>query len=290
MTNKSHYIGRFAPSPTGHLHLGSLAAALASYLDARAHAGRWLIRIEDVDQTRCKKEYTLSILETLKRLEMHSDGDILIQSERTARYEAVLEALKEKGDVFGCSCSRADIAKANRLTGVSLTHYPGTCRSGTDKAIRAWRFLTQAGEIAFVDRWMGAFSQDVEKAVGDFVVYRADGCFAYQLAVLVDDYDCGVNHIVRGADLLDNTPRQMALLTALGYPIPRYMHIPLILNDRNEKLSKQAGATPLADDLLGQCEWVFTQWDFPRVGATSLNRFYQTATELWKERFCGFGK
>lgn len=281
---QSQYVGRFAPSPTGHLHLGSLAAAIASFVDARAHNGRWLIRIEDVDQTRCKKEWAQSILETLKRLEMPSDAPIIFQSDRVDRYEEILEKLKRDDHVFGCSCSRSEINKAN-VNGSNPNHYPGTCRTGTDKPIRAWRFLTDSTPITFTDRWMGPFTQDVEKEVGDFVIKRADGLFAYQLAVIVDDHDQGINHIVRGADLIDNTARQIAIYRALGFPVPHYMHIPLVLNDRSEKLSKQAGATPLTDDLLAQCEWVWTFFGFSRIGADSLDAFYRVAIEQWQERF-----
>lgn len=282
---RTQYIGRFAPSPTGHLHLGSLAAALASYVDARAHNGRWLIRIEDVDQTRCKTEWTESILETLKRLEMDSDGEIILQSQRTQRYEEVFQQLKDQHHVYGCSCSRSEIQKANALTGLPLSHYPGTCRKGSLHTIRAWRFLTDSTPITFNDRWLGSFSQNVEQEVGDFIIKRADGLFAYQLAVIVDDHDQGVNHIVRGADLLDNTPRQIALYKALSYPIPQYMHIPLVLNEHNEKLSKQSGAHPLKDNLLEQCQWVWSFFGFSKVGAKSLSAFYRVAIEQWQERF-----
>lgn len=283
--NTHQYIGRFAPSPTGHLHLGSLAAAIASYLDARANKGLWLIRIEDVDQTRCKQSWAKSILETLNKLEMHSDGDVIFQSQRTARYEEVFQELKKGGHIFGCSCSRSEIQKVNLQLGMPLSHYPGTCRNGTTLPIRAWRFRTDSSPITFNDRWMGPFSQNVEKDVGDFVIKRADGLFAYQLAVIVDDHDQGVTHIVRGADLIDNTARQIAMHKALSYTLPTYMHIPLVLNERHEKLSKQGGATPLSDDLLAQCEWVWSFFGFPRIGACSLTAFYQVATDLWKERF-----
>lgn len=283
--DKEPYIGRFAPSPTGRLHAGSLAAALASYVDARAHGGTWLIRIEDVDIQRCSKESALSILDVLARLEMQSDAPVVWQTERFERYEAVLKELIENGMAYGCSCSRSEIQKANLALGREGMIYPGTCRAGAQGAARAIRFRTHDAPITVHDRWSFPFTQCVESEVGDFVIKRADGNWAYQLAVLVDDHDAGVTDVVRGADLIDNTPRQIQLLNALGWDVPRYMHIPLVLNDRQEKLSKQAGALALSDDLLEETERAWTHLGFERIGADRLSAFYPVAIEQWKEKF-----
>ena len=283
MTNQ--YIGRFAPSPTGRLHAGSLAAALASFIDARAHHGQWLIRIEDVDTGRCKKEWADDILQTLTELQMHSDGEVIWQSKRIDRYTDVLNQLITSGKAYGCSCTRLEIEKANEALGHKSNHYPGTCRTGAKSAIRSWRFLTNHEKVSFTDRWLGEFSQDVESSVGDFVIKRADGLFAYQLAVVVDDHDCGVTDIVRGADLIDNTPRQIALMRALGWSVPRYMHIPLVLNDRHEKLSKQAGARPLGNDLMLELAHAWRHLGFEEIRADSFEAFYQEASLQWANRF-----
>ena len=283
--DKEPYVGRFAPSPTGRLHAGSLAAALASYVDARAHGGTWLIRIEDVDIQRCSKESALSILDVLARLEMQSDAPVVWQTERFERYEAVLKELIENGMAYGCSCSRSEIQKANLALGREGMIYPGTCRAGAQGAARAIRFRTHDEPITVHDRWSFPFTQCVESEVGDFVIKRADGNWAYQLAVLVDDHDAGVTDVVRGADLIDNTPRQIQLLNALGWDVPRYMHIPLVLNDRQEKLSKQAGALALSDDLLEETERAWTHLGFERIGADRLSAFYPIAIEQWKEKF-----
>lgn len=283
MTN--HYIGRFAPSPTGRLHAGSLAAALASFIDARAHHGQWLIRIEDVDTGRCKKEWADDILRTLSALQMHSDGEIVWQSSRIDRYTDVLNQLITSGKAYGCSCTRLEIEKANEALGLQSNHYPGTCRTGAKSAIRSWRFLTNHEKVTFTDRWLGEYSQDVETEVGDFVIKRADGLFAYQLAVVVDDHDCCVTDIVRGADLIDNTPRQIALMRALGWSVPRYMHIPLVLNDRHEKLSKQAGARPLGNDLMLELSHAWEHLGFEAICADSFEAFYQEASLQWANRF-----
>ena len=283
MTNQ--YIGRFAPSPTGRLHAGSLAAALASFIDARAHHGQWLIRIEDVDTGRCKKEWADDILQTLSALQMLSDGEVIWQSKRIDRYTNVLNQLIESGKAYGCSCTRLEIEKANKALGLKSNHYPGTCRTGAKGAIRSWRFLTNHEKVTFTDRWLGEYSQDVETEVGDFVIKRADGLFAYQLAVVIDDHDCGVTDIVRGADLIDNTPRQIALMRALDWNEPSYMHIPLVLNDRHEKLSKQAGARPLGNDLMLELAHAWCHLGFEEIRADSFEAFYQEASLQWANRF-----
>lgn len=280
-----NYIGRFAPSPTGLLHAGSLVAALASFIDAKAHHGKWLIRIEDVDQTRCKKEWAEGILSVLDRLEMKSDGPILWQSQRTDRYLEVIDQLIAQKKVYGCSCTRHTIEEENVRLGAPLNHYPGTCRQGPHGTIRSWRFLTNDTPITFTDRWSGHYSQNVEKEVGDFVVKRADGLFAYQLAVVIDDHDSGVTDIVRGADLIDNTPRQLAIYRALGWKEPTYMHIPLVLNDRHEKLSKQGGARPLSENLLEELNHAWHHLGFAPISAKNPTDFYNQTIPLWQNRF-----
>ncbi|HEY0954798.1 MAG TPA: tRNA glutamyl-Q(34) synthetase GluQRS [Roseateles sp.] len=240
------YRGRFAPSPTGPLHAGSLVAALASWLDARAHGGQWLVRIEDVDGPRCPQGADALILGQLDALGLHPDEPPVWQSRRSALYQAALDRLIASGHAYGCACTRAEIAAA---AGPRARHgelvYPGTCRHGTQgRPIRAWRFRVE-GRIAWQDRRLGAQSQDLSTEVGDFVLKRADGLWAYQLAVVVDDAEQGITDIVRGEDLADNTPRQIALQQALGLPTPRYLHTPLVLAADGHKLSKQNGAAAL---------------------------------------------
>jgi glutamyl-Q tRNA(Asp) synthetase len=242
----SGYIGRFAPSPTGPLHFGSLVAAVASWIDARAHGGQWLVRIEDVDATRTVKGADDAILRTLEALGLTWDGEVQWQSRRSAHYEAALERLRAAGYVYRCRCSRKEIADSG-LVGLEGAIYPGTCRRlGLPAgASLAERVIAPSARVTFVDRAIGAVSQDVAADIGDFVVRRRDGLFAYQLAVVVDDALQGVTHVVRGADLLWSTPRQIFLQRALGYPTPRYLHFPVVTNAAGEKLSKQAGAAAI---------------------------------------------
>ena len=240
------YRGRFAPSPTGPLHAGSLVAALASWLDARAHGGQWLVRIEDVDGPRCPAGMDQIILGQLDALGLRPDEPPVWQSRRGVLYEAALNRLMASGHAYGCACTRAEIAAA---AGPRPRHgelvYPGTCRSGTNgRPVRAWRLRVE-GRVDWHDRRLGAQSQDLEAEVGDFVLKRADGLWAYQLAVVVDDAAQGITDVVRGEDLADNTPRQIALQRALGLPTPRYLHTPLVLAADGHKLSKQNGAAAL---------------------------------------------
>ena len=281
------YRGRFAPSPTGELHAGSLACAMASFLDARAHDGIWIVRIEDIDTLRCRAEYGFSILETLKQFGLVSDEEVVWQSKRTALYEAAFIRLKEKGIVYGCACSRADIEKEEKRLNLPHGRYPGTCRSGTHgKPIRSWRFKVATGVVMFKDRLCEAFAEDTEEFVGDFIIRRADGLWAYQLAVVVDDAAQGITDIVRGEDLLDNTPRQLQLIRALGYKAPRYMHIPLVLNSFGEKLSKQRKAPPIvADNPLATLEALLAHFHLEKTGATTLDEFWRLATLRWKEKY-----
>lgn len=277
------YIGRFAPSPTGALHAGSLVAALASWLDARAHHGRWLIRIEDIDPPRCQAGADQEILRQLAACGLHSDAPVVWQSQRHALYEKALQQLQAQKMAYPCGCTRKDIEAAWQAQG--LIHerhverpYPGTCRHGLQgKPARAWRFAleqqihdlqenqpealshqsysatqnialkqhaleSRCPVLHWQDRRLGAQQQNLITGVGDFVLRRADGLWAYQLAVVVDDAEQGITDVVRGEDLADNTPRQLMLQRALGLTQPRYLHTPLVCMENGEKLSKQHGA------------------------------------------------
>jgi glutamyl-Q tRNA(Asp) synthetase len=239
-------VGRFAPSPTGPLHFGSLVAALASWLDARAAGGRWLVRIEDLDRPRVQPGAADEILRTLQALGLGWDGEVLYQSRRGALYREALERLAPH--TYGCACTRREIADSSLGLAVDGARiYPGTCRAGLapERATRALRVRVASEEIRFVDRAQGAQAQVLSREVGDFVLYRADGLFAYQLAVVVDDAAQGVTDVVRGADLLDSTARQIYLQRLLGVPQPRYLHLPVAVNAAGEKLSKQTGARPV---------------------------------------------
>ena len=240
------YAGRFAPSPTGPLHFGSLVAALASWLDARAARGRWLVRIEDLDAPRQQQGAAHVILRTLERFGLNWDGPVVYQSLRSQAYEAVLQKLRLQ--TYWCGCSRREISDSSLgIAADGAQIYPGTCRGGlpAGKAARALRLNTGKEVIAFTDRVQGAQAQVLESEVGDFIVYRADGQFAYQLAVVVDDAEQEITDVVRGADLLDSTARQIHLQRLLGLPTPRYLHVPAALNAAGEKLSKQTGARPI---------------------------------------------
>jgi glutamyl-Q tRNA(Asp) synthetase len=242
------YVGRFAPSPTGPLHFGSLVAAVASWLDARAAGGEWHLRIEDVDATRTVPGAEDEILRALEALGLHWDGPVVRQRERNARYAEALATLRGKGRVYRCRCSRREIADSG-THGIDGIVYPGTCRDlalGADIP-GADRFRVDSSPVEFADRLQGPQSQRLDRDIGDFVVKRRDGLFAYQLAVVVDDADLGVTDVVRGADLLDSTPRQVALQRALGFATPRYLHIPVATRN-GEKLSKQTLAPALAAD------------------------------------------
>jgi glutamyl-Q tRNA(Asp) synthetase len=261
----THYIGRFAPSPTGPLHKGSLVAAMASYLDARAHHGRWLLRIEDIDEARTIPGSAETILETFERLAAH---------------------------VYPCGCTRREIADSRLgVASDGAAVYPGTCRQGLapGKAARAYRLRmpdAEGGLVAFEDRWMEHITQHLASEVGDFVLKRADGFWAYQLAVVVDDAEQGITHVVRGSDLLDSTPRQIYLQRLLDLPTPRYLHVPVVVNAKGEKLSKQTGA--LALDLTKPLEELLAAAAFLglTIGkANSIDEFWQRAITAWKDRF-----
>ncbi len=240
------YIGRFAPSPTGPLHFGSLVAAVASYLDARAHGGAWLVRIEDVDGTRCQPRFADEILATLKAFGLNWDGEVMVQSERTPQYQAAFDQLAGINLTYACACSRKEIADS-AITGIDGPVYPGTCRNLQLPPQRnAIRVRTMPGEICFADRVQGRCGQRLDADIGDFVLRRRDHLFAYQLAVVVDDADQGITHIVRGADLLDSTARQIYLQQLLHLPTPTYLHIPVVTNTAGQKLSKQTLAPAIS--------------------------------------------
>ncbi len=245
------YAGRFAPTPSGPLHAGSLVAALASWLDARAHGGRWLVRIDDLDTPRNAAGAAETILAQLARCGLVGDEPVACQSSAAERYESALRRLVGQGDAYPCGCSRRELAQAPPSRGGGFEGgervYPGTCRHGLHgRPARAWRLCTAAAPpVRWRDRRLGAQCQDVAREVGDFVLSRADGIWAYQLAVVVDDAQAGITDVVRGEDLASSTARQILLQQRLGLPTPRYLHTPLVLADDGRKLSKQNGARPL---------------------------------------------
>jgi glutamyl-Q tRNA(Asp) synthetase len=277
------YRGRFAPSPTGPLHFGSLIAAVGSYLEARTNGGEWLVRMEDLDRPREERGAADAILRILEAHGFEWDGPVIRQSDRSGRYSVALARLQKSGYVFPCACSRREISDSI-LGSENERVYPGTCRNGVGpgRLARAIRVRVGDAVIAFDDRFQGRFEQDLAREVGDFVVKRADGLFAYQLAVVVDDFEQGITDVVRGADLLGSTPRQMLLQQRLGYPTPRYGHLPVAVNRGGEKLSKQTLAAPLDEaeaplqlgralaflgheppqtrDLAAIWEWALTNW------------------------------
>jgi glutamyl-Q tRNA(Asp) synthetase len=288
MSAASAYRGRFAPSPTGPLHLGSLVAALASWLDARAHGGTWLVRIEDLDPPREEPGAARDILATLDAFGLVSDEPVLWQHTRDELYASALRRLQQAGRVYACQCSRAQVAGAAALLGLPASIYPGTCRDlGLAQTPgRALRFRVGDDRVEFVDRACGTFAQQVAREVGDFVVRRADGLTAYQLAVVVDDAAQGITDVVRGADLLDNTPRQIALQRSLGVFTPRYLHVPVVLAPDGEKLSKQNGAVALdRTRVLDELACAASHLGMPRLGAASRDAFLRVATKWWRERW-----
>jgi glutamyl-Q tRNA(Asp) synthetase len=287
-------IGRFAPSPTGPLHAGSLVAALASWLDVRAldpEGGRWWVRIEDVDRPRCPTGTDRLILAQLAACGLHADAPPLWQSTRDAAYAAALQQLADGGQAYPCACTRADIDRA--LAAAGQPHhrfgervYPGTCRPEhgglRGRPARAWRLRVPAGPVAWADRRLGAQLQDVAAEVGDFVLRRADGLWAYQLAVVVDDAFQGVTHVVRGEDLADNTARQIVLQRALGLPTPAYLHTPLVLADDGHKLSKQNGAEALdLDDPVRALQAAGHVLGLPPLNATTPPDWLAQAVPAW---------
>jgi glutamyl-Q tRNA(Asp) synthetase len=282
------YRGRFAPSPTGPLHAGSLVAALASWLDARAAGGAWIVRIEDLDPPREVAGAGDEILRQLAACGLESDEPVRLQSRRTDAYDQAFRRLADAGLVYGCACSRKDVeAAVAARPGWPAGVYPGTC-SGTTVApasVRAWRLRVPDATVSFVDRAVGPYAQSLAREVGDFVIRRADGLWAYQLAVVVDDADQRITDVVRGADLLDNTPRQIHLQRALGLPALRYLHVPVVVNERGEKLSKQTFAPPLDRHApLAALEAAGRHLGLPRIGADDVASFLRAATAQWRQR------
>ena len=300
------YRGRFAPSPTGPLHFGSLVAALGSCLDARSQGGQWLLRMEDVDTPRNVPGAADDILRTLEGFGFAWDGPVLWQSRRSAAYAAALAQLRAAGLAYGCACSRKEIAdSATRPAVDGGLAYPGTCRGGlaAGRAVRAWRLRVGDELVEFNDRVQGRQVQNLERDVGDFVLLRADGLYAYQLAVAVDDEFQRISDVVRGADLIASTPRQIWLQRCLGYATPRYAHLPVATNGAGEKLSKQtlapavqlgqAGVALVAAlDFLGQAppadlaragvrqiwDWALANWSFARIPQQPACHFAGLAT------------
>jgi glutamyl-Q tRNA(Asp) synthetase len=284
----STYRGRFAPSPTGPLHFGSLVAALASYCDARAVGGEWLLRIEDVDEPRSRPGAEAQILAALERYGFQWDGPVTRQSERTALYEAALAQLQAADLVYPCNCTRRELDTAP-LGASGERVYPGTCRDGipspfTGRRQHAWRVRVGAAIVDCADRLQATQRQDLARDVGDFVVKRADGLFAYQLAVVIDDAQQGITDVVRGADLLASTPRQVLLQNLLAFPSPAYLHVPVASNAAGEKLSKQTRASPLPVSPLPSlvAAWRFLeQLPFPESPA-SVAEFWRVAIASWR--------
>jgi glutamyl-Q tRNA(Asp) synthetase len=280
------YHGRFAPSPTGPLHFGSLVAAVGSYLDARAHHGSWGVRMEDLDPPREAKGAKRQIVNALRDFGFDWDGEILYQSTRGRAYRAAFDQLMEKGLVYPCACTRKEIADSTLHTSVLAARqliYPGTCRNGlaAGRTARAWRIRVPDFLIEFEDRARGKVTQNLAKETGDFVLQRADGLWAYQLAVVVDDAMAGITDVVRGADLLTSTPRQIFLQRCLGVPTPRYLHLPVALNEDGEKLSKQTGARPIAaSESRALFQMAFDFLGLPEAGTLTL----ATAVEAWRRK------
>jgi glutamyl-Q tRNA(Asp) synthetase len=284
------YRGRFAPSPTGPLHFGSMVAAVGSFLEARHRGGEWLVRMEDLDSPREAPGAADDILRTLEAFGLHWDGEVVYQSRRHALYAEALEKLQAQDALYACACSRREIADSS-VSGVDGLVYPGTCRAGIapGRAPRAWRVKVDAQRIEFIDAIQGKMARDMSTDFGDFVVRRADGFFAYQLAVVVDDAAQGITGIVRGADLIESTPRQIHLQRLLGLTMPDYLHLPVALNAQSEKLSKQTFAAPLdaARPLpaLLQVMRFLGQDVPPELAAGGIEDFWRWAVMHWEAKY-----
>ncbi|MDL2357493.1 MAG: tRNA glutamyl-Q(34) synthetase GluQRS [Pseudomonadota bacterium] len=298
MPTRPPYIGRFAPSPTGRLHAGSVLAAVASYLDARVHRGRWLVRIEDVDEARSAPGAAEAVLALLQQLGMQWDGEVIWQSRRGALYQAAFEQLGQR--TYPCGCNRREIVDSRLGTAPDGSAvYPGTCRQGLGpgKSMRSLRVRVPepgADLVAFAGRFAGPLLHHLAIDAGDFVLKRADGYWAYQLAVVVDDADQGVTDVVRGADLLDSTPRQIYLQRLLGLPTPRYLHVPVLRNAHGEKLSKQTGAAAVTPH--DEAQAVAALLDaarglgLPLGHAASLAAFWDAAIPAWAALLAAHGE
>lgn len=282
------YVGRFAPSPSGPLHAGSVVAALASYLDARAHGGSWLVRMEDLDSPRNVLGADQVILGQLQALGMRWDGEVLYQSHRLSAYQRSFNALLSLNLVYPCGCTRREIADSVlRKQGQfpdGERPYPGTCRLGQPEGRQAlsWRLRVPEGRTSFQDRWLGAMVQEVSQVVGDFVLRRADGIWAYQLAVVVDDAHQGVTHVVRGEDLLSSTARQLLLFNLLGLAPPSYLHVPVVTDELGQKLSKQNGAAAIdLSDPLGVLQRAWWALGFDSLPVADVSEFWSAAISVW---------
>lgn len=293
MPAQAPYIGRFAPSPTGPLHLGSLATALGSFLDAKVHGGKWLLRIEDIDEGRCDATSVEHIVHTLKRHGLNWHGDVWVQSQRHAVYETALKCLSELGLTYPCACTRKEIEGANsrRAPGENRV-YPGTCRHGmpTGRMARAIRFRCPAEPIEWQDHRLGDFNDDLNRSSGDFVLKRGDGFWAYHLVVVVDDLKSRVSHIVRGEDLADTTARQIAVWKALQGGLdakavlqpPAYWHLPVILAEDGQKLSKQTGAQAVPEhDPVMNLNLVWQHFGLGKIKATDVTQWLELAAPVW---------
>jgi len=281
----SAYIGRFAPSPTGPLHVGSLATAIGGWLDAKINGGHWLLRIEDVDQPRCVEGATEHILQTLERFALRWDGEVIIQSQRSSAYESALAHLSQGGLTFPCGCTRKAIetlqGQRQRNT---ASIYPGTCRNGlpAGTTARAIRFKADNKPVRWYEFDRGEQQENVGEESGDFIIHRADGFWAYQLAVVVDDVFQGVSKVVRGCDLMDSTGKQVALFQAFEATVPEYWHLPLVLNEHGEKLSKQSGARALnMHQPIEEMNRAFQVFGLPAMIADTPAQWLDKALPLW---------
>ena len=281
------YRGRFAPSPTGPLHFGSMVAAVGSFLQAKSRGGQWLVRIEDIDPPREVPGAADDILRTLEACGMNWDGAVMYQSRRHGVYEGALKMLERFDAIYPCACSRREIADSS-MQGVDGPVYPGTCRDGIapGRAPRAWRVKVDGQIVEFADALQGRVHRTLATDFGDFILRRADGLFAYQLAVVVDDAEQGINEIVRGADLIESTPRQMHLQRLLNLPTPRYAHLPVALNARGEKLSKQTFAAPVdaarPQQFLFQVLRFLGQQPPADLAENSIDDFWRWAVAHWR--------
>jgi len=281
------YVGRFAPSPTGPLHFGSLVAAVASFCEARANQGRWLVRMEDLDKPREIKGAADTILHQLEAFGFEWDDTVVYQSQRSALYADALDQLNRKQLIYPCTCTRKEIADSSTTFGIDGRIYPKTCLHHPIKpdTAMAWRIQTQNNAISFHDGIQQLIQQNIGLDVGDFILKRADGLFAYQLAVVVDDAAQGITHIVRGADLLDSTPRQIYLQLQLDFSTPKYAHVPVAANANNEKLSKQTLAKPIevstASELLYDALCFLGQHPPATIKNAPLNTIWLWVIEHW---------
>ncbi len=284
MSEPAPYVGRFAPSPTGPLHFGSLLAAVASYLQARVNQGKWLLRVEDIDPPRAQAGADQRIIDALEAYGFEWDGPVSYQSQFAARHETLVQRLLDSGHAYRCSCSRRDLASARR--GPLGTIYPGTCRSGSRAEDVAIRVRTDNELIHFVDALQGEQSQRLESESGDFVIKRRDGLIAYQLAVVADDHEQGITEVVRGIDLLDSTPRHIHLQRLLGLTTPNYLHIPVAENADGQKLSKLTGATEIerhdVRPVLVRALGALGQRPTRDLAASSVESIWEWASDNWQ--------